>query len=346
MTQTIPSPELPVPLPPPAELVEAKSSVWMKLQETHPLISYLNNNLIGNLVSPEGWQGARYSSSVYLYKETSSEFKVIVKFFEPKTGADAIRHAEGELEKINQVRSAGMDAGHLRAIKALGAIRGVLFLEYVAGLTLADVIAVRRSQPGLLGASLNAAAHLLAKLHSLRIEVENSSLQEKPIKEALKYTAELGKYGVIKDEPAIAAAIRRLISIWRSKPEMIQFTPTLCHGDATTTNFIFPNQGQVIAIDWERLKVSDPAADIGRLLAEINHTLDQHGESGLEIAALEDIILNTYIDRVALDSKLDEFKQRVHFHQASSTLRIARNGWISRSDRMALVTRAMALLSA
>jgi aminoglycoside phosphotransferase (APT) family kinase protein len=161
----------------------------------------------------------------------------------------------------------------------------------------------------------------------------------------LKYTAGLEKHGVIKDEPAIGAAIRKLISSWRLKPAMSRFTPALCHGDATTTNFIFPDQGQVVGIDWERLKVSDPATDIGRLLAEINHTLDQFGESRPQIAALEQLLLNEYADRAALAGDAEEFRQRALFHQASSTLRIARNGWISRMDRMALITRAMAMLS-
>ena len=37
--------------------------------------------------------------------------------------------------------------------------------------------------------------------------------------------------------------------------------------------------------------------------------------------------------------------KRARFFQASSTLRIARNGWVSRLDRMGLVAQALALLS-
>ena len=36
---------------------------------------------------------------------------------------------------------------------------------------------------------------------------------------------------------------------------------------------------------------------------------------------------------------------RARFYQATSTLRIARNGWLSRLDRLALILQAFALLS-
>ena len=45
---------------------------------------------------------------------------------------------------------------------------------------------------------------------------------------------------------------------------MGDFTPAFTHGDATTSNFVFPWDGGVVAIDWERFAVADPAADVGR----------------------------------------------------------------------------------
>jgi len=41
----------------------------------------------------------------------------------------------------------------------------------------------------------------------------------------------------------------------------------------------------------------------------------------------------------------DSVINRARFYRASSTLRIARNGWVSRLDRTALVAQAMALLA-
>jgi tRNA A-37 threonylcarbamoyl transferase component Bud32 len=344
-TDLNPAPQKLEAISPPLELLEATSNEWISLDKSLPVISYLTNNSLGTSTSSGDWEGARFSRSVYLFKDSSSEIKLIVKFFQPKTGTKAVRHAEGEKEKIDRIRSAGLDSGNLRAIKALDTWCGVLFLEYIDGLTLGDVIAVHRSQPGTLLPSLCGVAELLAKVHRIQIDPQGSPDATKPINETLKYTAELSRYGVLKDEPVITDAILKQIGKWRSKPAMNQFTPALCHGDATTTNFIFTNQGHVVAIDWERLKVSDPATDMGRLLAEVNHSLREHGENGAEIATVEDTLFLSYSNALDSNLKQDSIYERVRFYQASSTLRIARNGWISRMDRLALVTRALAMLS-
>jgi hypothetical protein len=42
---------------------------------------------------------------------------------------------------------------------------------------------------------------------------------------------------------------------------------------------------------------------------------------------------------------VDTLIERVRFYRASSTLRIARNGWLSRPERSVLVVEAMALLN-
>lgn len=41
---------------------------------------------------------------------------------------------------------------------------------------------------------------------------------------------------------------------------------------------------------------------------------------------------------------VDTLIERARFYRASGTLRIARNGWLSRLERSALVVEAMALL--
>jgi hypothetical protein len=54
--------------------------------------------------------------------------------------------------------------------------------------------------------------------------------------------------------------------------------------------------------------------------------------------------VTAYSEARSYEGSNDGFVERMRFHQASSTLRIARNGWISRSERMQLVTQAMTLL--
>src|SRR5512135_90652 len=60
---------------------------------------------------------------------------------------------------------------------------------------------------------------------------------------------------------------------WSDDPSMRAFRPALIHGDPTTTNFLYPMSGGMVAIDWEYLTTGDPAADVGRLMAEVAHSL-------------------------------------------------------------------------
>jgi thiamine kinase-like enzyme len=333
------------PIPPPEELLNARPGEWITLDESHPTISYLNQKITGRAGT---WEGARFSKAVYLYREAGTSESLMIKYYQPKTGADAVRHAEGELKKIERVQLLGMAVGPLRVIKPIAVWQGVLFLEYVPGLTLADIIAVRRSQPGLMHASLIKVAEFLVKLHSTETNIEGEIHQfnsAHSIKVARKYVTQLEKYGVLKDEPDVAEAVKKQITNWERKPIWSQYKPTLCHGDATTTNFVFPSQEEVVAIDWERLIIADPAMDVGRLLAELNHSLQNQGAQGPEIKSLIDITEAAYTEACPVNEASDGYLERTRFHQAYSTLRIARNGWIPRSERMQLVTQAMAWLA-
>ena len=100
----------------------------------------------------------------------------------------------------------------------------------------------------------------------------------------------------------------------------------------------------MVAIDWERLIIADPATDVGRFLAEVNHSLRHQGAQGPEIKSLIEIIETAYAEARPVKEANDGYMERTRFHQAYSTLRIARNGWIPRSERMQLVTQAMAWL--
>jgi hypothetical protein len=56
-------------------------------------------------------------------------------------------------------------------------------------------------------------------------------------------------------------------------------------------------------------------------------------------------MVDAYRQGLPSDWNGDAMIRRARFYRASSTLRIARNGWISRLDRTALVAQAMGLLA-
>jgi aminoglycoside phosphotransferase (APT) family kinase protein len=115
--------------------------------------------------------------------------------------------------------------------------------------------------------------------------------------------------------------------------------------DGKPTNFIFPWTGEVVAVDWERLRVADPAADLRRLMAEVTHSIKQHVGSVAEALPFVQRLANAYSQALPDGTDVEALIERARFYQASSTLRIARNGWVSRLDRMGFVAQALALLS-
>jgi tRNA A-37 threonylcarbamoyl transferase component Bud32 len=332
------------PLEPPIDLAPDLPGGWRTFPLSDAVVEYVSQHHWEQPGQPVSWEVARLSKAVYLYRETATRWTVAAKFYAPKTGGSAGRHAKRELQCIEDARAVGLSAGRLRAVRPLGVWRGVLFLEHVAGLTLVDVIAVRKRQPGMLFDSLAGVAELLARLHAGGSQLEATPDFESGMAEALKYVGQLETHGVLKGEPGRAASLRRLIGRWAEHPAMAQFPPTLTHGDATTTNFIFPPDGGVVAIDWERLVVADPAADLGRLMAEVSHSVGQQERGDAETTLLIQHLMQAYQQALSLKVGVDTLIERARFYRASSTLRIARNGWLSRLERSALVVEAMALL--
>lgn len=338
------------PVRPPANVPEIQRGDWFALPPGDPVVEYLIANHWDRPAPPQpargtAWEAARLSHAAYVYRETSTQWAVVAKFYHIKTGPSAEKYAGRELEYTRQAQTAGLANGNVRAIQPLGLWRGVLFLEYVDGLTLEDVIAVRRSRPGTLVPSLERTAKLLATLHINSAQPGAQVGFEPAAAYARKVVGDLTKHGVLESDPVVADGLIRLIDRWAAEPAMEDFSPALTHGDATTSNFIFPWEGGVVAVDWERLQIADAAADLGRLMAEVSHSIKQHGGSVAEAVPFIQRLTDAYCQALPADWDADALLHRARFYQAQSTLRIARNGWVSRLDRTVLVAQAAILLS-
>lgn len=343
--QTALSPLLPPAPPGPEHLFD-----WWPAPVDDPVAARLGGLLGDGHVAVARWECARLSKAAYVYRERATGRRYLAKFYAVKTPAAAERYAEREFECNQRALTAGLAAGPLRACHALAAWRGVLILEYVDGLTLDDVIAIRRNRPGTLGPALDATARLLARLHVNGAESPSQwpdrlTPPTRLAADARGFLDDLTRSSVLEGETVIAGALARLLDRWSSCSLLAEFHPTLIHGDATTTNFVFPSPDEVVAIDWERLAVGDPADDLGRLMAEVANGIRIRGGEAAEAEAAAERIMTAY--RAALPDGLPDhgFGERLRFHRASSTLRMARNGWLSALERTRLVTEAMALLA-
>ncbi len=335
------------PLEPPADVPEIQRGNWLALSSDDPVVAYVTQALWDQPQQPLAWELARLSSAAHIYRETSTGWAVVAKFYAVKAGSSAQKYAARELDCIRQVRALGLVGHEVRAVDALALWRGILFLEYVPGLTLENIIAVRHSHPGRLADALEWTARALVRLHvhSLRDGEDGSPDFASSVRYTHEVVEQLAKYGVLQDYPVTRDGITRLIDRWGKRPEMGDFRPTITHGDATTTNFVFPRDGGIVVVDWERLYAGDPAFDLGRLMAEITHSINQHGGSVAEAQPFVERMADAYRRALPRAWHGNQIVDRARFYRASSTLRIARNGWVSRLDRTALVAQAMALLA-
>jgi len=333
------------PVEPPADVPDIQRGNWLALPATDPVVDYVTETLWDHPQRPMAWEVARLSQAAYIYRESSAGWALVAKFYAVKTGSSAHKHAVHEFEAIRQAQATDLAETDARPIEPLAEWRGVLFLEYVRGLTLEDTIAVRRSQPGELSRALEGVGQFLAKLHGNGVRPDAAPDIMQPVSYAHEIVTQLAKHGVLQDYPIACDGVARLIDRWAANPAMEDFVPCLNHGDATTTNFVFPGRGGVVVVDWERLKVADPAFDLGRLMAEITHSINQHGGSVREAEPFMRHMVDAYRQGLPVDWNADALIERANFYRASSTLRIARNGWVSRLDRTALVAQAMGLLA-
>lgn len=318
---------------------------WFSLPAPDPITDYITASFLDEEVAHASWLIARLSPSAYIYREAETGRQIVAKFHAAKTGKDATRHAEREYRLTKQIWE-DLDASQeLRSVQPLGLQNGTIFLEFVEGLTLEDKIAIRRSQPGELHRTLEVAAVFLAKLHESSSKPKSTSDFGQAADYAYKLVDNLAKYGVLKNYPNVQNGIGNLIEKWTTDPLMWDYQATQIHGDATSSNFIFPPEGGVVAIDLERSEETDQAADLGRLMAEVTHGVNQHGGDFAEGNIFANYLATSYCNELHSHWERESLLYRARFYQATSTLRIARNGWLSRQDRLALVLQAFALLS-
>lgn len=333
------------PIQPPADVPGIQRGNWLTLPLEDPLVEYVAHSLWDRVERPAAWEAARLSQAAYVYREVSTGWTVVAKFYAVKAGSSAPEYAAREFECIRRAQQASVAGSDARAIEPLALWRGALFLEYVDGLTLEDIIAVRRSQPGGLADALKRAAGFLATLHVHSLRPDAQPDFGPAVKYAQGVVEQLAKHGILHDCPIARDGISRLIDRWAANLVMEAFRPSLTHGDATTTNFVYPRGNGVVVVDWERLHLRDPAFDLGRLMAEATHSISQHGGSVVEARPFVQHLVDAYRRSLPEDWDSDSLLRRARFYRASSTLRIARNGWVSRLDRTALVAQAMALLT-
>jgi aminoglycoside phosphotransferase len=118
----------------------------------------------------------------------------------------------------------------------------------------------------------------------------------------------------------------------------------LIHGDATPTNFLFPD-GRAVAVDLERLRGADRLFDLSWIAGELKHAW---GWRFHDFAAGEAAIghfFRAYFQAAGADAALEDRIYRLNpFYMALAELRISRNNYLSLEYRRALLAEALRCL--
>jgi hypothetical protein len=321
------------------------------LPKSDPLYEYLRRQILpqlgchGNAPHFKVY-GIPASNHVYAYEDTRSRARVIGKFFGdvPGRSRDRGEHLmKREFNNLRYLRSLGFDGyPHYvaRPLGCNGSLNCVLVEEFCHGTALDDLIvkAIQEGAREVLFQKLTALAYFLARMHNQaaiqdRVEFEKERSYFDRIVRQLTDRLHLGS----KE----ARELHRLKDQWSEKSCMWEDRQVLVHGDVTPNNLLFGDGLWVIIVDLERMKRSDRAFDLGRLVGELKHFFMQYAGDGAQAEPFIGHFLWEYACHFPdCHSAFASITRRVPFYMGLNLLRIARNSWVTSKHREQLLREA------
>jgi aminoglycoside phosphotransferase len=219
-----------------------------------------------------------------------------------------------------------------------------LLLEAVPGPDLDHFLlkACIHGDPAPLCRALEKLAHLLAFFHSRPVPALPVS-PEPALAYLDKVMAQLLGAGLLIREDRLALESER--AAWEGRFRNFSDRQVLIHGDATPTNFLFPD-GRVVALDLERLRAGDRLWDLSWVAGELKHAW---GWRTSDLSGSEEAIrhfFRMYLTATGLDPLLACRLYGLNpFYMALAELRIARNPYLTRDYRRDLVAEARRCLA-
>ncbi len=273
---------------------------------------------------------------------------VVGKFFSaypPQTSADL--SLAREYDHYRRLPALGLVNGRRLTPRLLGRYpdRSLgLLLEAVPGPDLDHLLlqACVHQDPAPLYRSLEKLAHLLAFFHFQ--PVPGSPVSPDPALAYLdKVRARLEASGLLSREDCLTLTHER--RCWQERFRDFADRQVLIHGDATPTNFLFPD-GRAVALDLEKLRLGDRLWDLSWVAGELKHAW---GWRTGHPDGSEDAIRLFFQSYLAAQPPAPALTRRLYglnpFYMALAELRIARNHYLSWDYRRELVAEARRCLA-
>jgi Ser/Thr protein kinase RdoA (MazF antagonist) len=158
-----------------------------------------------------------------------------------------------------------------------------------------------------------------------------------------KLRGQLQTFGLLSPEEVDGLAEES--QVWEARLGAHPDRQVLLHGDATPTNFLFPD-GRVVAVDLERLRPGDRLFDLSWVAGELRHAWGWRGRDFGESEIVIQCFFRSYLDALPGDADLTRRIYALNpLYMALAELRIARNAYLSWGYRRALVAEAQRCLS-
>jgi aminoglycoside phosphotransferase len=288
------------------------------------------------------------SRQVLRFTFPAGAYAVVGKFFSaypPQVSADV--SLAREYDQYLSLPALGLGNGDGLAPRLLGRWpkRSLgLLLEAVPGPDLDHLLlqACVHNDPAPLFRGLEKLARLLGFFHSRPVPAPPVSPQP-GLAYLDKVLAQLREAGRLTREDWQALAHER--DAWEGRFQDFPDRQVLIHGDATPTNFLFPD-GRAVALDLERLGHGDRLWDLSWVAGELRHAWGwRTADFGGSEAAIRHFF-RRYLAAAGPDAALT---QRIFslnpFYMALAELRIARNLYLSHDYRRELVAEARRCLA-
>jgi hypothetical protein len=321
-----------------------------QLPTRHPLAQALLPMLVRGAVAPQGQEVTlkrlRASRPVFRFA-TAGGPAAVGKFF---CGDPARLSADlallTEYENYARAGTWGLIPGrHLPRLWGRRLRLGLgLLLEAVEGPDLDHFLHLACSSGDLkpLCAGLTRLARLLAFFHTR--PAAGAAVDFTPALAYLeKLRIQLGGQGLLTHEED--ASLAREAVAWARIFAAFPEGAVLVHGDATPTNFLFPD-GRAVAVDLERLRVADRLFDVSWIAGEIRHAWGWRAGDLKGGEAAIGHFFEAYLQAIDAGPGTARRLFAVNpFYMALAELRICRNDYLSWPYRRRLAAEALECLA-
>ncbi len=316
------------------------------LSASHSLTHFLLTHLGGGTDRSLTVKRLRASRPVFRFSLPGDGVGLVGKFFHNQVSATSQdRSLEQEYRNYLAAPAWGLTAAGMipRLVGQSPGLRLGLLLEGIPGPDLDQYLSEAAQ-----GRDLGACLQKVTKLAELLAFFHTRPLPRQPVTPGpvlayfRKLRGQLQAQGLLSPEEV--EGLEAEGQAWETRLTAYPDQQVLLHGDATPTNFLFPD-GRVVAVDLERLRPGDRLFDLSWVAGELRHAWGWRGRDFGESEAVIQCFFRSYLDALPGDAHLTRRIYALNpLYMALAELRIARNAYLSWEYRRALLAEAQRCL--